>query len=421
MRAMSPVPEPYPPMPMTFDASYGAGWHTSSQFQSWPEASMSIPVTSKHPELNSLLTEPFIMPNSETRFLQNGNLDYSSMMTAHNSLEKSDLAYNSGDLWQPTEINSLPHPAYFFEESDMATVASSLSPRSLFSEPSDHQPSFTADMVVECQSPIESWAGNEGKSYNMLQSSHEYESSSGVVPLDSSITQSSLHVSGLRLPGTRRDNFTGLFSHRHPFVDSTEMQYRFRSIPSYSLEGSASNPLHSYAPSSTMMPLEPSYQQVHAQEQQDNLLSHRTTNMLTTHPTPPRQFDERVYSTTSMAVPPDLQVPLTTAVQAQRVEEDKVLLEGKQNGLTYKEIRKKMRTRVAESTLRGRYRSLTKERKDRVRKPVWTPKDVSVKIYYVSCLRLIFDDRFDSLKKSSFPNFGYLTIVTTEPRPTVRS
>jgi hypothetical protein len=32
---------------------------------------------------------------------------------------------------------------------------------------------------------------------------------------------------------------------------------------------------------------------------------------------------------------------------------------------------------IAESTLRGRYRSLTKERKDRVRKPVWTKVDVS--------------------------------------------
>jgi hypothetical protein len=421
MRETPPVPEPYSSMPMTFDASYGAGWHTSSQFQCWPEATMSIPMASEHSSWNGLLTEPFIMPNSETQYLQNGNLEYSSMMTAHNSLQKSDLAYNSGHLWQPTEINGLPHPAYFFEESDMATVASSLSPRSLFSEPSDHKPSFTADMVVECPSPIESWTGNEAHSCNMLQSHHEYESSSGVIPLDSSVTRSSLHISGLRLPGTRRDNFTGSFSHLHTLVDTTEMQYDFRSVPSYSPEGGASNPSHSYAPSSTMMPSELSYQQVHAQEQQGNSLPHRTNNMLSTHPTPPRQFDERVYSTTSMAMPPDMQVPLATGAQAQRTEEDKILLEGKQNGLTYKEIRKKMRTRVAESTLRGRYRSLTKERKDRVRKPVWTPKDVRIEIYCVSCPRLIFDTRFDSLKKSSFPNCGDLTIATTEPRPALRS
>lgn len=63
----------------------------------------------------------------------------------------------------------------------------------------------------------------------------------------------------------------------------------------------------------------------------------------------------------------------------ERRVEDQILLDGKQAGLTYKEIRRRMKTAVAESTLRGRYRSLTKARKDRVRKPVWTEKDVSLR------------------------------------------
>jgi hypothetical protein len=55
-----------------------------------------------------------------------------------------------------------------------------------------------------------------------------------------------------------------------------------------------------------------------------------------------------------------------------------VLIEGKRRGETYKEIKLKMvGKKPAESTLRGRYRSLTKARKDRVRKPVWTKVDVS--------------------------------------------
>jgi hypothetical protein len=62
---------------------------------------------------------------------------------------------------------------------------------------------------------------------------------------------------------------------------------------------------------------------------------------------------------------------------AQRKADDEILLEGKRDGLTYKEIRKKMHVKCAESTLRGRYRSLTKARQDRVRKPVWHEKDVS--------------------------------------------
>jgi hypothetical protein len=68
---------------------------------------------------------------------------------------------------------------------------------------------------------------------------------------------------------------------------------------------------------------------------------------------------------------------------AERKADDQILLEGKREGLTYKEIRKKMYTKCAESTLRGRYRSLTKARQDRVRKPVWQKKDVSFRVLVV--------------------------------------
>ncbi len=55
-------------------------------------------------------------------------------------------------------------------------------------------------------------------------------------------------------------------------------------------------------------------------------------------------------------------------------------LGGKRLGLTYKDIRKKLGTQVAESTLRGRYRSLTKKKEDRRRKPEWQLVDVSAPI-----------------------------------------
>lgn len=74
-------------------------------------------------------------------------------------------------------------------------------------------------------------------------------------------------------------------------------------------------------------------------------------------------------------------VPRNADSQAQRQHNDKLLVQGKKDGLTYKEIRDKMIGEApAESTLRGRYRSLTKPRKDRVRKPVWTKLDVSTHI-----------------------------------------
>ncbi|KAF2022203.1 hypothetical protein BU24DRAFT_39478 [Aaosphaeria arxii CBS 175.79] len=64
-------------------------------------------------------------------------------------------------------------------------------------------------------------------------------------------------------------------------------------------------------------------------------------------------------------------------IDARRRYEDQELLELKQAGLTYKEIKMRIGTHVAESTLRGRFRSLIKPRTERVRKPKWTDRDVS--------------------------------------------
>ncbi|KAK3987479.1 hypothetical protein QBC44DRAFT_371990 [Cladorrhinum sp. PSN332] len=55
---------------------------------------------------------------------------------------------------------------------------------------------------------------------------------------------------------------------------------------------------------------------------------------------------------------------------------DEFLVEHKQQGMTYKQIRLLGRFTEAESTLRGRYRTLTKSREARVRKPEWSEHDV---------------------------------------------
>lgn len=311
------------------------------------------------------------MSSPETQYLQNGNLNYGHIAAVHFPFETKHFADDGGHIWQPTEMNGLPNYGYFFEGSD--TVASSSSPRSLFSELSEHNSSFETDAVVGCPSPILSWRGNEAQSFTMFRPILKYEESS------SAATQSSLRVSDLNLPGSQREDFAGSFTHPHDIVDRIEMPYHLRSITSYPLEGSTSSPSQSYAPSSTMPSALP--YPVQTQEQHGNSLPYGTNNAFVTYPTPPHRLDEQVYSTSTIGITPDAQIPLIVGAEAQRAEEDKILLEGKQNGLTYKEIRKKMRTRVAESTLRGRYRSLTKERKDRVRRPIWTAKDVSTATY----------------------------------------
>ncbi|QSZ30486.1 hypothetical protein DSL72_000040 [Monilinia vaccinii-corymbosi] len=59
-----------------------------------------------------------------------------------------------------------------------------------------------------------------------------------------------------------------------------------------------------------------------------------------------------------------------------RSEQNKFLVSSRLHGLSYKEIRSKGGFSDAESTLRGRFRRLTKDKKDRVRKPEWTDIDL---------------------------------------------
>jgi hypothetical protein len=66
-----------------------------------------------------------------------------------------------------------------------------------------------------------------------------------------------------------------------------------------------------------------------------------------------------------------------------RSEKDEYLVQSKLRGMTYKEIRKQGGFTEAESTLRGRFRTLTKPKEQRVRKPEFQEVDVSfVSIFF---------------------------------------
>jgi hypothetical protein len=58
-------------------------------------------------------------------------------------------------------------------------------------------------------------------------------------------------------------------------------------------------------------------------------------------------------------------------------ERNAFLIDCKRRGLSYKDIKRIGGFKEAESTLRGRYRTLTKSKDQRVRKPRWQDKDVS--------------------------------------------
>jgi hypothetical protein len=60
---------------------------------------------------------------------------------------------------------------------------------------------------------------------------------------------------------------------------------------------------------------------------------------------------------------------------------DDFLVRQKKAGLTYKEIKAQGGFSEAESTLRGRYRNLTKRKEERVRKPEWQDRDVRLHLH----------------------------------------
>jgi hypothetical protein len=78
--------------------------------------------------------------------------------------------------------------------------------------------------------------------------------------------------------------------------------------------------------------------------------------------------------------PPGSPSPEDVAFSAQAAERNKqneFLIQSKMAGMTYRDIKREGGFKEAESTLRGRYRTLTKPKTARVRKPEWTDKDVS--------------------------------------------
>ncbi|KAF7180883.1 hypothetical protein CNMCM7691_000012 [Aspergillus felis] len=76
--------------------------------------------------------------------------------------------------------------------------------------------------------------------------------------------------------------------------------------------------------------------------------------------------------------------PSTRSISCHNEARNAFLIECKRRGLSYKDIKRLGGFEEAESTLRGRFRTLTKSKEQRVRKPQWKDKDVSDRIPSVS-------------------------------------
>jgi hypothetical protein len=100
----------------------------------------------------------------------------------------------------------------------------------------------------------------------------------------------------------------------------------------------------------------------------------------TVDPTPektmaPKKIESKPLSAASSSNSPRLSP--TAQAQHHRNSKDDFLVRSKLAGMSYKDIRRHGNFVEAESTLRGRFRTLTKHKAARVRKPEWTENDVS--------------------------------------------
>lgn len=109
----------------------------------------------------------------------------------------------------------------------------------------------------------------------------------------------------------------------------------------------------------------------------------------------------------------------STAAPPPRSEKDEYLVQSKLAGMTYKEIRKQGGFTEAESTLRGRFRTLTKPKEARVRKPEFQEIDVSI-LYSSPDLCFLFIRPVLSKKSLSFSSTTsfYTLYISTDPLPT---
>ncbi|PTB75671.1 hypothetical protein M440DRAFT_355973 [Trichoderma longibrachiatum ATCC 18648] len=68
-------------------------------------------------------------------------------------------------------------------------------------------------------------------------------------------------------------------------------------------------------------------------------------------------------------------IQMSPQAAAERAAKDRFLVQSRREGVSYKDIKRLGNFKEAESTLRGRYRTLTKEKKDRQRDPKWNDLD----------------------------------------------
>ncbi|KAI4692588.1 hypothetical protein J4E81_007004 [Alternaria sp. BMP 2799] len=317
-------------------------------------------------------TQPYVVPISDPQFRRNQVLTYNPTPITQNSIAKS---FSDPIPWPSSELHGLPRG--MAANSSVLEKSISLSPKSYRSD--DFENTYSPGSMLDQSSPCGNWSVPSATTTNAAILSppcrsflvHDAEGDTGYSGLPR-MDEDTAKVTAPSGYPSRRD--------QRPIASFGE-EYNSGSDYSRSQTSSAG---HS-----------PWYGENFAYNTSN--LAFRTRDVVrSSHPTGSTSISSTDEACTSQypVTPwntscPDgglhsriqdrFQVPRSAGAQAQREHNDQLLIDGKKRGETYKEIKSKMvGEKPAESTLRGRYRSLTKARKDRVRKPVWTMIDLQL-------------------------------------------
>ncbi|KAF1947339.1 hypothetical protein EJ02DRAFT_140499 [Clathrospora elynae] len=366
---------------VTAPANPSSNVHAYSPNRSWGAASAHNNISY---ELNhEMMLEPCIMPESDDQFRRNAELLYNTM-AAQNTVVKARGQYGDVRSWVPSVVNGLSREVSV-NGSDLDTIDSH-SPKSSMSDDFDH--SYSPGPMSEQASPGGNWhGGGYSAPFQALKEPSPVSASSmspfGSAPVHKSSNTTDIDMSGLPLLGSNMTmsfvppaEFGGYANVPIASFQNTDSEY------SHSQESSPNaSPwfLPNYSHDLTGLPYRTRTALGHnAQSDSDTSVSSANDSRCT-------QYRSAPWTETRAVLPAQdrlqarFQVPRSSDAQAQRQHNDDLLVQGKKEGLTYKDIRLKMvGEKPAESTLRGRYRSLTKARKDRVRKPVWTKVDIDL-------------------------------------------
>ena len=332
--------------------------------QTWSDATDASSSFNWHQAIQQV--EPYIVHGSELQFDTNRNLLYNHAVT-QNGVAKG-YQYTDEGLWVQSPLNGLPRVLNTGQSG--TAIRTSISPKSYASDDFDN--SYSPGSMPDQTSPAGNWHAYPTSSPNPVVPSPQTESYN----TDGDLTglpqmETSVPIALLPSAGCNGQGQVSRITEEAP-MSGSEYSYSHTSSP-----GASQWYLPNYLHDISALPLRP-----------------RNAIAYTNHPasdtSPSHTYNDRRSQcrpdpwTSSQVVPTQdrmqtrFQLPRSATAQAQRDHNDRLLIEGKKKGETYKEIKMKMvGEKPAESTLRGRYRSLTKARKDRVRKPVWTKIDVS--------------------------------------------